>query len=324
MSLGMLSNKLRKQREQHKSCTNCGDVTREYNEGGADASDSLNIKRPPSEDLGSNLSGTHVLAPLMPPQRFSAFLLLERVSMFLLQHLRKGSLHHLCMLTWEERVEGSAVQNSHHIQFYSCEINHKCPLVLQIVLFDSHHPQSDGIKRDAGGGYAVSVEEPEDSELSESEEQKAETWEETERLDQAEQDVARKRQRQPTEREQDAGDSEGHSESVTTGGRRKRQQIVAPERAYSRAKTILILDATRCIGNKTADGAAAVEPIQNPETASGLSLGVTSENNKSTDLVQVTTVRSVELSQDKVVRVQTTDVDDQAEAAKFSWNYRVE
>lgn len=56
-------------------------------------------------------------------------------------------------------------------------------------------------------------------------------------------------------------------------------------------------------GEKTADGAAAVEPIQNPETASGLSLGVTSENNKSTDLVQVTTVRSVELSQDKVVRV---------------------
>lgn len=58
-------------------------------------------------------------------------------------------------------------------------------------------------------------------------------------------------------------------------------------------------------GEKTADGAAAVEPIQNPETASGLSLGVTSEteNNKSTDLVQVTTVRRVELSQDKVVRV---------------------
>lgn len=56
-------------------------------------------------------------------------------------------------------------------------------------------------------------------------------------------------------------------------------------------------------GEKTADGAAAVEPIQNPETASGLSLGVTSENNKSTDVVQVTTLKSVELSQDKVVRV---------------------
>jgi hypothetical protein len=56
-------------------------------------------------------------------------------------------------------------------------------------------------------------------------------------------------------------------------------------------------------GEKTADGAAAVEPIRNPETASGLSLGVTSENNKSTDVVQVTTLKSVELSQDKVVRV---------------------
>lgn len=56
-------------------------------------------------------------------------------------------------------------------------------------------------------------------------------------------------------------------------------------------------------GEKTADGAAAAEPIRNPETASGLSLGVTSENNKSTDVVQVTTLKSVELSQDKVVRV---------------------
>lgn len=56
-------------------------------------------------------------------------------------------------------------------------------------------------------------------------------------------------------------------------------------------------------GEKTADGAAAVEPIRNPETASGLSLGVTSENNKSTDVLQVTTLKSVELSLDKVVRV---------------------
>lgn len=58
-------------------------------------------------------------------------------------------------------------------------------------------------------------------------------------------------------------------------------------------------------GEKTADGAAAAaaELIRNPETASGLSLGVTSENNKSTDVVQVTTLKSVELSQDKVVRV---------------------
>lgn len=57
-------------------------------------------------------------------------------------------------------------------------------------------------------------------------------------------------------------------------------------------------------GEKTADGAAAaVELIRNPETASGLSLGVTSENNKSTDLVQVTTLESVELSQDQVVSI---------------------
>ena len=56
-------------------------------------------------------------------------------------------------------------------------------------------------------------------------------------------------------------------------------------------------------GEKIADGAAVVELIRNPETASGLSLGVTSENNKSTDLVQVTTLKSVELSQDQVVSI---------------------
>ncbi|KAJ6987942.1 LOW QUALITY PROTEIN: protein CROWDED NUCLEI 2-like [Populus alba x Populus x berolinensis] len=399
--LGMLSNKLRKQREQvirernyflsfvekHKSCTNCGDVTREFvlsdlqppemeeretlpslkisneffrnNEGGADASDILNIKRPPVKIWDPTLRDA-CPGSANAPQRFSAFLLLERhVSAPAFEEGFPSSPVHADM---EERVEGSAVQKA--ITFSSIPVDQsQVSFGTADDTVDIQHPQSDGIKRDAGGGYAVSVDEPEDSELSELKNRRhkpgrrqktgpgrtrsvkavvedaklflGESLKQTEynsivqpndichNSDESrginvtkKSDVARKRQRLPTEREQDAGDSEGHSESVTTGGRRKRQQIVAPEeptpgqKRYNlrRHKIAGLTAATQASsdlmkGEKTADGAAAVEPIQNPETASGLSLGVTSENNKSTDLVQVTTVRSVELSQDKVVRV---------------------
>ncbi|XP_011021406.1 PREDICTED: putative nuclear matrix constituent protein 1-like protein isoform X2 [Populus euphratica] len=413
--LGMLSNKLRKQREQvirernyflsfvdkHKSCTNCGDVTREFvlsdlqppemeeretlpspkisdeffrnNEGGGDASDILNIKRPLSEDLGSNSQGrmswlrkcTSKIFSISPTRK------IQHVSA---PAFEGGFPSSPVRADMEERVEGFAVQKA--ITFSSIPVDQaQVSFGTADDTVDIQHPQSDGIKRDAGGGYSVSVDEPEDSELSElknrrhkpGRRQKAglgrtrsvkavvedaklflgESLKETEYNSSIQpndisrnsddqginvtkkSDVARKRQRLPTEREQDAGDSEGHSESVTTGGRRKRQQIVAPEeptpgqKRYNlrRHKIAGLTAATQASsdlmkGEKTADGAAAVEPIRNPETASGLSLGVTSENNKSTSLVQVTTLKSVELSQDKVVRFQTTDVDDQAEAAK--------
>lgn len=425
--LGMLSNKLRKQREQvirernyflsfvekHKSCTNCGDVTREFvlsdlqppemeeretlpspkisdeffrnNEGGADASDILNIKRPLSGDLGSYSQGrmswlrkcTSKIFSISPTRK------IQHVSA---PAFEGGFPSSPVRADMEERVEGSAVQKA--ITSSSIPVDQaQVSFGTADDTVDIQHPQSDGIKRDAGGGYSVSVDDqsymdsktqdlPEDSELSElknrrhkpGRRQKAgpgrtrsikavvedaklflgESLKETEYNSSVQpndisrnsdesrginvtkkSDVARKRQRLPIEREQDAGDSEGHSESVTTGGRRKRQQIVAPEeptpgqKRYNlrRHKIAGLTAATQASsdlmkGEKTADGAAAVEPIRNPETASGLSLGVTSENNKSTDVVQVTTLKSVELSQDKVVRFQTTDVDYQAEAAK--------
>lgn len=59
--------------------------------------------------------------------------------------------------------------------------------------------------------------------------------------------------------------------------------------------------------NKTrkmvAEGTSVVEAVPNPGDASVLSLGIASENGKSTQLVQLTAVGGVEFSQDRVVQV---------------------
>lgn len=56
-------------------------------------------------------------------------------------------------------------------------------------------------------------------------------------------------------------------------------------------------------GKKEADGAAAVERTPNTESASVMSRGAASETGKSANLVQVTTLKSAEFSQDRAVRV---------------------
>ncbi|XP_057988307.1 nuclear matrix constituent protein 1 isoform X2 [Hevea brasiliensis] len=127
--------------------------------------------------------------------------------------------------------------------------------------------------------------------------------------------IARKRERAPTETEQDAGDSEGCSESVTTGGRRKRRQMVASaitpgQKRYNlrRHRTAGAPSANEAFsgltktGEKEADGGASVEPTRKPETALASSLGVASETGKSTDALKVTTLKNVEFSQDRAVR----------------------
>ncbi|KAF2321451.1 hypothetical protein GH714_041045 [Hevea brasiliensis] len=127
--------------------------------------------------------------------------------------------------------------------------------------------------------------------------------------------IARKRERAPTETEQDAGDSEGCSESVTTGGRRKRRQMVASaitpgQKRYNlrRHRTAGAPSANEAFsgltktGEKEADGGASVEPTRKPETVLALSLGVASETGKSTDALKVTTLKNVEFSQDRAVR----------------------
>ncbi|KAJ0095114.1 hypothetical protein Patl1_16527 [Pistacia atlantica] len=153
--------------------------------------------------------------------------------------------------------------------------------------------------------------------------------------------TARKRRRSQTskitESEQDGADSEGPSDSVTAGGRRKRRQTVvqalpAPgEKRYNlrRHKTADTAVAAQAVatqaasdlnktGKKIAKGASVVEAVPNPGAASVLSLGVVSENGNPTQLVQVTAVKSVEFSQDRVVQFKATEdiVDDNADGQK--------
>ncbi|KAH9772028.1 protein crowded nuclei 2 [Citrus sinensis] len=170
--------------------------------------------------------------------------------------------------------------------------------------------------------------------------------------------MAKKRRRpqtsKTTQSEKDGADSEGYSDSVTAGGgRRKRHQTVATvsqtpgERRYNlrRHKTkqycalslignfidylhdpvsssaVLALEASADLSkaNKTvAEVTNPVEVVSNPKSASTFPPAVLNENGKSTHLVQVTSVKSMELSQDRAVRFKsTTDiVDENADAPK--------
>ncbi|KAM1378712.1 hypothetical protein ACFX2I_020699 [Malus domestica] len=131
-----------------------------------------------------------------------------------------------------------------------------------------------------------------------------------------------------TESEQDNCDSEGCSGSVATaGGRRKRRQPIASsvqtpgEQRYNlrHRKTTGSVTAAPAAAdlkkrNKEETGGGGVEPI--PESVSVSSLGTAGENGRTTQLMQVTTLKSVEFSQERVVRFRTPKetVDDNAEA----------
>ncbi|XP_065880190.1 nuclear matrix constituent protein 1 [Euphorbia lathyris] len=134
--------------------------------------------------------------------------------------------------------------------------------------------------------------------------------------------VIRKRDRGTTESEQGAGDSDGCSDSVTTFGRRKRRQIVAPvvtpgQKRYNlrRQKTA----STVKTEEKEIDDSAAAEPRAIPETASALSFGfgAASGTGKSTDLVNVTTVKKdVDVLQDREYGLNSANIVEQAEEVK--------
>ncbi|XP_038706388.1 protein CROWDED NUCLEI 2-like isoform X3 [Tripterygium wilfordii] len=129
---------------------------------------------------------------------------------------------------------------------------------------------------------------------------------------------------------QDIGDSEGHSDSTTAGGRRKRRQTVAStiqavgEKRYNlrRHKTISAGSATTSqapadtkSGLEGDNVGGATKVAADSETAFVLHPKAADDHGKST-LVQVTTLESMEFQKDRVVRFKTTD-DVNENAGKF-------
>ncbi|KAJ7943225.1 Protein CROWDED NUCLEI 1 [Quillaja saponaria] len=139
------------------------------------------------------------------------------------------------------------------------------------------------------------------------------------RIDKPASNTSRKRRHTSnniTESEQDAGDSEVRSESVTTGGRRKRRQTVAPperstgEMRYNlrRHKTAgtataaqSLADRTKAMEKEAAGGTVEVAPI--PEAVSAPSSVVANENGQYTRCEQVSTVKSLVFSDERVVKL---------------------
>ncbi|CAJ1932233.1 unnamed protein product [Sphenostylis stenocarpa] len=124
-----------------------------------------------------------------------------------------------------------------------------------------------------------------------------------------------------TESEQNAGDSDGQSESITAGGRRKKRQTVAPppqvtgERRYNlrRHKTVSKDSSTQNLPNaakimeKEGDGDNKLEGQRSPEVVE-TSLAAADDNVPDTSLVQVSTVKTVEVSDEGVARLEVPRV----------------
>ncbi|XP_020203329.1 protein CROWDED NUCLEI 3 isoform X2 [Cajanus cajan] len=150
----------------------------------------------------------------------------------------------------------------------------------------------------------------------------------------------RKRQRAQTSRvtesEQNAGDSEGHSDSITTGARRKKRQTVAPpaqvtgEKRYNlrRHKIAGKDSSTQDLSNRTKGvekeaAGGKLEEEKGPEVVETSSV-VAEDSVRNTSLVQTSIVKTVELTDDRVVRFEVPrDIVDDNGAATDSLN-RVE
>ncbi|XP_057447925.1 protein CROWDED NUCLEI 3 isoform X2 [Lotus japonicus] len=134
--------------------------------------------------------------------------------------------------------------------------------------------------------------------------------------------TGRKRQRAQTSRiaesEQNAGDSDGQSDSITTVGRRKKRQTVAQpahvtgEKRYNlrRHKTTGEVSSTKAaskggksVGKESIGGKPKVDN-QSREVVIETSSGVADDNVQGTSLLQVSTAKTVEFSDDRVVRFQ--------------------
>lgn len=117
-----------------------------------------------------------------------------------------------------------------------------------------------------------------------------------------------------TESEQNAGDSEGHSDSITTGGRRKkRQTVAAPAQVTGEKRYNLRRHKTPGKDSTTQDLSNATKNVEK-EAVSGkqqggkspevveTSLVATDDNVQNTRLEEVSTVKTVEFLDDRVAR----------------------
>ncbi|KAK7309987.1 hypothetical protein RJT34_07164 [Clitoria ternatea] len=129
----------------------------------------------------------------------------------------------------------------------------------------------------------------------------------------------RKRQRAQTSRvtesEQTAGDSDGQSDSVMAGGRRKRRQTVAPppqvtgEKRYNlrrnkiagnASSTLDLSNRAKSVKKEAAGG--KLKGDKSPEVVIETTSLVAEDNVEDKALVQVSTVKTLEFSEDRVVR----------------------
>ncbi|KAF8033135.1 hypothetical protein BT93_D1895 [Corymbia citriodora subsp. variegata] len=150
--------------------------------------------------------------------------------------------------------------------------------------------------------------------------------------------VTRKRQHaessQITESEQDEGESEGPSNSVTAGGRKKRRQTVHVSAVQTPGQKRYNLRRQKTAGNVAAEE-ASVDLNQDGKVEAASGGGEVAINGEDNDvpsqnsdehhnqmhLTQVTSLRTVELSQQKVVRFTTVNVvDDIVNLAKPDGN----
>ncbi|KAH7516601.1 hypothetical protein FEM48_Zijuj10G0152400 [Ziziphus jujuba var. spinosa] len=141
--------------------------------------------------------------------------------------------------------------------------------------------------------------------------------------------TARKRQRQETSKITES-ESEGCSASASVGGRRKRQHKVASalqtpgeERYNFRPRRNIGTDRAhdaadlKKMRKRKARAVGVVDRGANPETISVSSLDVASKSSQKTNLVEVVTAKTVELSEDRVVRFRTpADNEDNADENK--------
>ncbi|XVF03474.1 hypothetical protein REPUB_Repub04eG0264200 [Reevesia pubescens] len=111
-----------------------------------------------------------------------------------------------------------------------------------------------------------------------------------------------------TDSELDAVDSEGRSDSVTAGARRKRQQTVAlglqtpGEKRYNLRPPKTTVTVTATAAQASSD---VLKTRKEPDGGSVEGVALDTENRRS-NLVQVTTLKNVEILQSKVVRVKSS------------------